>query len=62
MFANNALNVDGFFFYLNDNNLISFSFDDFVNNWLKLINPDNNIEKGREKKLIQFEKDYGNLK
>ncbi len=62
MFANNALNVDGFFFYLNDNNLISFSFDDFVKNWLKLINPDNNIEKGREKKLIQFEKDYGNLK
>lgn len=62
MFANNALNVDGFFFYLNDNNLISFSFDDFVKNGLKLINPDNNIEKGREKKLIQFEKDYGNLK
>lgn len=62
MFANNALNVDDFFFYLNDNNLISFSFDDFVKNGLKLINPDNNIEKGREKKLIQFEKDYGNLK
>ena len=62
MFANNALNVDYFFFYLNDNNLISFSFDDFVKNGLKLINPDNNIEKGREKKLIQFEKDYGNLK
>ena len=62
MFANNALNDDDFFFYLNDNNLISFSFDDFVKNGLKLINPDNNIEKGREKKLIQFEKDYGNLK
>jgi len=56
LFANNALNVDGFFFYL-----ISFSFDDFVKNGLKLINPDNNIEKGREKKLIQFEKDYRNL-
>ena len=61
MFANNALNVDGFFFYLDDNNLISFSFDDFVKNGLKLINPDNNIEKGRKKKLIQFEKDYRNL-
>ena len=61
MFANNAFNVDGFFFYLDDNNLISFSFDDFVKNGLKLINPDNNIEKGREKKLIQFEKDYRNL-
>ena len=61
MFANNALNVDGLFFYLNDNKLISFSFDDFVKNGLKLINPDNNIEKGRENKLIQFEKDYRNL-
>ena len=61
MFANNALNVDGFFFYLDDNNLISFSFDDFVKNGLKLINPDNNIENGRKKKLIQFEKDYRNL-
>jgi len=61
LFANNALNVDGFFFYLDDNNLISFSFDDFVKNGLKLINPDNNIEKGRKKKLIQFEKDYRNL-
>lgn len=55
-------NVDGLFFYLNDNNLISLSFDDFVKNGLKLINSDNNIEKGREKKLIQFEKDYKNLK
>ena len=67
MWASNDLfsavqyNVDGLFFYLNDNNLISFSFDDFVKNGLKLINPDNNIEKGREKKLIQFEKDYRNL-
>ena len=62
LFSAVQYNVDGLFFYLNDNNLISFSFDDFVKNGLKLINPDNNIEKGREKKLIQFEKDYGNLK
>lgn len=62
LFSAVQYNVDGLFFYLNDNNLISFSFDDFVKNGLKLINPDNNIEKGREKKLLQFEKDYKNLK
>lgn len=59
LFSAVQYNVDGLFFYLN--NLISFSFDDFVKNGLKLINSDNNIEKGREKKLIQFEKDYRNL-
>ena len=51
-------NVDGLFFYLNDNILLSFTFDDFKKNGLRLINKDNNIEKGRKEKLIQFEQNF----
>ena len=51
-------NVDGLLFDLKTNQLISLTFDDFINNGLKLINSNNNIENGREKKLIKFEKKY----
>ena len=49
-------NVDGLFFYLNDNILLSFSFDDFIKNGLRIINSENNIESCREEKLKKFEK------
>lgn len=42
-------NVDGLFFYLNDNILLSFTFDDFKKNGLRLINKDI-ILKREEKK------------
>lgn len=48
----------GYFFFLNDNILLSFTFDDFKKNGLRLINKDNNIEKGRKEKLIQFEQNF----
>ncbi len=51
-------NVDGLFFNLKDNSLLSLTFDDFCQNGLKLINEENNIEVGRKPKLIEFEKRY----
>lgn len=48
-------NVDGLFFDLSNNSLISLTFDDFIQNGLKLINNENNIKKEREKKLIKFQ-------
>ena len=38
--------------------LISFTFDDFLKNGLKLVNSSNNISNGREKKLIKFLDEY----
>ena len=53
-------NVDGLYFDLRTNSLLSLTFDDFNKNGLKLINPENNIENGREKKLAKFERLYLN--
>ena len=56
LFSGIQYNVDGLFFDLKNNALISLTFEDFINNGLKLVNSDNNIENGREKKLMKFEK------
>lgn len=61
LFSSIQYNVDGLFFYLNDNSLLSLTFEDFVNNGLKLVNSDNNIDNGREKKLIKFEEKFKNV-
>lgn len=58
LFSSIQYNVDGLFFDLKNNSLLSLTFEDFINNGLKLVNPENNIEKGREKKLIKFEERY----
>ena len=58
LFSAMQYNVDGLFFDLKTNSLLSLTFDDFITNGLKLVNNDNNIEKGREKKLIKFEKKF----
>ena len=60
LFSAIEYNVDGIFFHLNSNSLLSFTFGDFLKNGLKLVNPVNNIQNGREKKLIKFQKDYLN--
>lgn len=60
LFSSMQYNVDGLYFDLRTNSLLSLTFDDFNKNGLKLVNPENNIEKGREKKLIRFEKQYFN--
>lgn len=60
LFSSIQYNVDGIFFNLNNNTLLSLTFEDFIDNGLKQINSDNNIEKGREKKLIRFSKKFRN--
>lgn len=60
LFSSMQYNVDGLYFDLRTNSLLSLTFDDFNKNGLKLINPENNIENGREKKLTKFEKKYLN--
>lgn len=58
LFSAMQYNVDELYFDLRTNSLLSFTFDDFRMNGLNIINPKNNIEKGREKKLVEFEKKY----
>ena len=58
LFSSIQYNVDGLFFDLRTNSILSLTFEDFNKNGLKLINSENNIENGREKKLIQFEEKY----
>lgn len=62
LFSSMQYNVDGLYFDLRTNSLLSLTFDDFNKNGLKLINPENNIENGREKKLTKFERLYLNNK
>lgn len=58
LFSAIQYNVDGIFYDLKNQKLLSLTFDDFIKNGLKLVNPDNNIEKGRELKLIEFAKKF----
>ncbi len=58
LFSSMQYNVDGLYFDLRTNSLLSFTFDDFNMNGLRIINSENNIEKGREKKLLEFERNY----
>ncbi len=58
LFSSMQYNVDGLYFDLRTNSLLSLTFDDFNKNGLRVINPENNIENGREKKLTKFEKQY----
>lgn len=55
LFSAMQYNVDGLFFDLSNNSLLSLTFEDFVKEGLKLTNSNNNIQNGREKKLIKFE-------
>ncbi len=48
-------NVDGLLFDVGTTSLISLTFNDFQSNGIRLVNPENNIGNGREKKLIKFE-------
>ena len=59
LFSAIEYNVDGLFYDLNNNSLISLTFDDFMKNGLKLINSSNNNPKSeRNKKLIKFDKEF----
>jgi hypothetical protein len=61
LFSAIQYNIDGLFYDVKNNSLISLTFDDFLKNGLRLINPDNNIEKGRKEKLLKYEKEYRNI-
>ena len=60
LFSSMQYNVDGLYYNLNNNQLLSLTFQDFQENGLKLINPENNIENGREIKLIKFQQNFLN--
>lgn len=51
-------NIDGLFFDLRSNSLISLTFDDFINNGLKLIDKDTKEDNGRCRKLIKFAEEF----
>lgn len=58
LFSSMQYNIDGLYYDLNNDSLMSLTFDDYRQKGIKLVNPDNNIEKGREKKLIKFDKKF----
>lgn len=58
LFSAFQYNVDGILFELGTKSLLFINFNDFLENGLKVVNEENNIENGREKKLIKFEKEF----
>lgn len=60
MFSAIEYNVDGLFFDLGKNELVSLTFDDFIKNGLIKVNDNNNIDVERVEKLKQFEKKFRN--
>ncbi len=58
LFSAIQYNVDGLLFDVSRSSLISLSFNDFLDNGIREINPNNNIDNGREKKLIKFESEF----
>ena len=55
LFSSIQYNIDGLLFDLQNNSLLSLTFKDFIDNGLRLVNDQNNIPKGRERKLIKFQ-------
>lgn len=58
LFSSMQYNVDGVYYDLAQNRLLSLTFKDFVDKGLREINPENNIKVDREKKLLKFEEEY----
>jgi len=58
LFSNIEYNVDGLFYDLKSRSLISLTFEDFRINNLRKVNEENNIEKGRKLKLMDFASKY----
>lgn len=58
LFSAIQYNVDGLFFNLKSNRFISFTFNDFCENGLKLVNEENNLSNNREVKLLKFDREY----
>ncbi len=58
LFSSMQYNVDGLYYDLSADRLLSLTFADFVHKGLREVNPDNNIDVGREKKLQMFEETF----
>lgn len=58
LFSSIEYNIDGLFYDVKNNSLLSLTFEDFLSNGIKKINEENNIEKGRLLKLEKFAKTY----
>lgn len=60
LFSSIEYNVDGLFYNLKNNSMLSVTFQDFMDNNLRKVNENNNIDKGRILKLEEFAKRYLN--
>lgn len=61
LFSAIQYNIDGLLYDVKNNSLISLTFADFLKNGLRMVNSNNNIKKGREEKLLKYEKEYRNI-
>ena len=61
LFSAIQYNIDGLLYDIKNNSLILLTFADFLKNGLRMVNPNNNIKKGREEKLLKYEKEYRDI-
>lgn len=64
LFSAIQFNVDGLFFDMRTMQLVSFTFNDFIQNGLREVNPENNditAKKERIRKLTKFDEEFRNL-
>lgn len=61
LFSSIQYNVDGLLYNLNNDSLVSLTFDDFIKNGIREVNSNNNIENNRIIELLKFEEEYKKL-
>lgn len=61
LFSAVEYNADGIFYYVNNDVIVSLTFDDFIKNGVKKVNELNNIETTRINKINEFHKKYTEL-
>lgn len=58
LFSSMQYNVDGLYYDIKTGRLLSLTFKDYIDNGLREVNSDNNIDVGREKKLSIFDEEF----
>lgn len=61
LFSAIQYNVDGLLYDIQSRRMVSLTYNDFLKNGLREVNSKNNIENGREHKLLKFEKEHRNI-
>ena len=61
LFSAIQYNVDGLLYDIQSRRMVSLTYNDFLKNGLREVNSKNNIENGRELKLLKFEKEHRNI-